>query len=136
MFIRMCYRRPDGHCLGLFLYLQYFFHNKKNKCTLCVQYYVILVIYSKRSRYSDWLRAERPRGRISSPGGVKIVLFFTSSRLALGFTQHPSQWIPGAFSAVVKGPGREGDHSPPATADVKKVWINISAPHTPSWRSA
>jgi hypothetical protein len=25
----MCYRRPDGHFLGLFLYLPYFSHNKK-----------------------------------------------------------------------------------------------------------
>jgi hypothetical protein len=30
MFIRMCYRRPDGHCLGLFCIYNIFFHNKKN----------------------------------------------------------------------------------------------------------
>jgi hypothetical protein len=31
----------------------------------------------QRSRYSDWLRAGRPRGRSSSPGSVKI---FSSPR--------------------------------------------------------
>jgi hypothetical protein len=43
------------------------------------------VIY--RSRYSDWLRDGRPRGRSSIPGGVKNFLFPTSSRLALGPTR-------------------------------------------------
>jgi hypothetical protein len=28
-------------------------------------------ISRERSRYSDWMRAGVPRGRISSPGGVK-----------------------------------------------------------------
>jgi hypothetical protein len=34
----------------------------------------------------------------------------------------------GGFSAGVKQPGREADHSPPNTAEVKKVWIYISTP--------
>jgi hypothetical protein len=50
-----------------------------------------------RSRYSDWLRAGRPRGRNWSPGRVKNFLFSTSSRPALGPTQPPIQWVPGAF---------------------------------------
>jgi hypothetical protein len=41
----------------------------------------------------------------------------------------------GSFS-VVKRPEREADHSPPASAEVKKIWICISTPHTTSWRSA
>jgi hypothetical protein len=50
------------------------------------------------SRYSDWLRARRPRGRIPSPGRVKNFLFSTSSRPALGSTQPPIQWVPaGSF---------------------------------------
>jgi hypothetical protein len=40
-----------------------------------------------RSRYSDWLRAGRPRGQSSSPGRVKNFLFFTLSGLTLGSTQ-------------------------------------------------
>jgi hypothetical protein len=72
------------------------------------------------SRYSDWLRAGRPRGESSSPGRVKNFLFSTSSRPALGSTQHSIQWVPGAFSPGVKGQGREAQNSPPTSAEVKK----------------
>jgi hypothetical protein len=50
-----------------------------------------------RSWHSDWLRAERPSGRSSSPGRIKNFLFSTSLRTALGTTQHPIQWVPGLF---------------------------------------
>jgi hypothetical protein len=56
-------------------------------------------------------------------------------RPALGFTQPPIQWVPGALSPGVKRQGREADHSPPTSAEVKKMWIYTS-PHTPSWRGA
>jgi hypothetical protein len=39
---------------------------------------------------------------------------------ALGPTQPPIQWSPGAHFQKVKRPGREADHSPPSNADVKK----------------
>jgi hypothetical protein len=45
----------------------------------------------------------------SSPGGGKNFLFSTSSRQ---------------------------DHSPPTSAEVKKMWIYTFTPHTRSWRSA
>jgi hypothetical protein len=61
--------------------------------------------------------------------------FSTSSRPALGSTQPPVQWVPGAFSPGVKRPGREAEHSPPTSAEVKKMWIYTSTPHTVSWRS-
>jgi hypothetical protein len=80
------------------------------------------------SRYSDWLRAGRPRGRISSPGRVKDFVFSTSSRPALGSTQPPIQGVSGDLSPKVKRPGREADHSPPASADVKKMRIYTSTP--------
>jgi hypothetical protein len=50
------------------------------------------------SRYSDWLRAGRPGDRGSSPGRVKNFHFSISSRLALGSTQPPIKWVPGALS--------------------------------------
>jgi hypothetical protein len=52
--------------------------------------------------------------------------FFMSSRPALGPTQPPIQWVPGALSPGVKRPGREADHSPPTNAEVKKMWFYIS----------
>jgi hypothetical protein len=90
--------------------------------SLQIYYYVSLC------RYSYWLRAGRPRGRSSSPGRVKNFLFSTSSRPALGPIQPPIQWAPGALSPGVKRQGREDDHSPPTSAEVKKMWIYTSTP--------
>jgi hypothetical protein len=47
--------------------------------------YLITTELRWRSRYSDWLRAGRTRGRNLSPGRVKNVHFSISSRLAMGF---------------------------------------------------
>jgi hypothetical protein len=52
--------------------------------------------------------------------GLGIFLFTTAFRTALGPTQPPIQWIPGAFSLGVKRPGREADHSPPSSAEIKE----------------
>jgi hypothetical protein len=67
----------------------------------------------------------RRRGRSTSPGRVKNFLFSTSSRPALRSTKLPIQWVPGAVFPGLKRPGREADHSPPASAKVKKMWIYI-----------
>jgi hypothetical protein len=40
--------------------------------------------------------------------------------MALGPTQPPIQWVPGAFSLGVNRPGREADHLPPSSAEVKE----------------
>jgi hypothetical protein len=73
-------------------------------CCLCPWYL---------SRYSDWLRARRLRGRSSSPGRVKK---FTSPYPALGPTRPPIQWVPRALSPGVKRPGHEAYHSFPASS--------------------
>jgi hypothetical protein len=44
----------------------------------------------------------------------------SASRPALGPTQPPIQWVEGALSPGVKRPGRDADHSPPSSAEVKK----------------
>jgi hypothetical protein len=49
-----------------------------------------------------------------------IFLFTTVPRTALGPIQPPIQWVPGALSLGVKRPGREADHSPPSSAEVKE----------------
>jgi hypothetical protein len=51
---------------------------------------------------------------------LEIFLFTTASRTDLGPTQPPIQWVPGTLSLEVKRPGREADHSPPSSAEVKE----------------
>jgi hypothetical protein len=41
------------------------------------------------------------------------------SRPALGPTQPPVQWVPGVLSRGKARPGRDADHSPPSSAEVK-----------------
>jgi len=53
--------------------------------------------------------------------GLGIFLFTTVSRMALGSTQPPIQWVPGAPSLGVKQPWCEADHSPPSSAKVKNA---------------
>jgi hypothetical protein len=50
------------------------------------------------------------------------------SRPALGPIRPPIEWVPEALSPGVKRPGREADHSPPTSAEVKKTWIYTSTP--------
>jgi hypothetical protein len=43
------------------------------------------------------------------------------SLLALGPAQPPIQWTPWDLSLGIKRPGREADHSPPSSAEVKNA---------------
>jgi hypothetical protein len=60
--------------------------------------------------------------------GLGIFLFTTASRTALGLTQPPIQWVPGTLSLGVKWPGREADHSPPSSCEVKNEWSYTFTP--------
>jgi hypothetical protein len=51
---------------------------------------------------------------------TKVIKITIMSRTALGPTQPPVHWVPGALSLGVKWPGREADHSPPSSAEVKE----------------
>jgi hypothetical protein len=59
-----------------------------------------------------------------------------ASRKALGPTQPPIQWVPGALSLGVKRPVREADHSHPSSAEVKWVELYRHSPNTPTWHGA
>jgi len=61
-----------------------------------------------------------------------IFLFTTVSRLVLGPTQTPNQWVPETLFLEIKRLGREASHSPPSSAEVKNTWSYSSS--TPSWR--
>jgi hypothetical protein len=60
--------------------------------------------------------------------GLGIFLIITASRTALGPTQPPIQWVPGAVSLGVKLLGRQADHSPPSSAAVKNEWSYTPLP--------
>jgi hypothetical protein len=66
------------------------------------------------------------RGSIPSRG--------TASRPALGPTQPPIQWVPGALSPGVKWPGREAVHSPHLVSRLRMCGAIPPLPNTPSWR--
>jgi hypothetical protein len=66
--------------------------------------------------------------RIRFLAGAGNFLFTTAFRTALGPTQPPIQWIRETLSLRVKRPGRETDHSPPSSAEVKHAWIYTSTP--------
>jgi hypothetical protein len=55
-----------------------------------------------------------------------------------GFEANPASYPMGTegFSPGVKRQGREADHSPPASAEFKRMWIYHPFSHTSSWRSA
>jgi hypothetical protein len=62
---------------------------------------------------------------------------FSHHRVQMGPTQPPIQWVPGALSLGLKRPGREVNHAPPSSAEVKNPWSYVIYSHnTPSWRGA
>jgi hypothetical protein len=54
-------------------------------------------------------------------------------RLDLSTTQPPLQWIPGTLSPGIKGPGREADHSPASSAEIKNDEAIPALPLMSSW---
>jgi hypothetical protein len=58
--------------------------------------------------------------------GVGVRVPVGLSRPTMGSTKPPIQWVPGARSPGVKRQRREADHSPPASAKAKKMWIYTS----------
>jgi hypothetical protein len=73
---------------------------------------------------ADGIRIETGYGLDDRGVGVRVPVWPRIFSSALGSTQ----WVPGALSQRVKRQVREADRSPPATAEVKKMWIYTSTP--------
>jgi hypothetical protein len=76
--------------------------------------------------------------RVRFPAGTGNFSLTTAvSRTALGLTQPPIQRVPGDLSLGAKRPGREADHLPPSSTEVKEyVELYLHSPDTFSWRGA
>jgi hypothetical protein len=55
------------------------------------------------------------------PAGAGNFSLHHRGQTVLGRIQPPIQCVPGALSLEVKGQGREADHSPPSSAEVKNA---------------
>jgi hypothetical protein len=65
--------------------------------------------------------------------GRGFFLLASAFRPTLGPTQPPVQWVPGGKAR----PGRDADHSPPSSAEVKNGYErNLLSPQAPPWRVA
>jgi hypothetical protein len=62
------------------------------------------------------------------PTGQGFYFFNIMSRLTLGSTQPPIQWVLGALSPRAKQPEHESDHSSPYSAEIKTVTLNLHYP--------
>jgi hypothetical protein len=62
-------------------------------------------------------------------------LFPTESRSILGPIQPPIRWVRRAISPEVKRQGREADHSPLSSVEIKKGGAIPPLPHICSWHS-
>jgi hypothetical protein len=79
---------------------------------------------SQFSRCSDGLLVGWPA--FDSWQGQESFLYSTA---AVGPTQHPIKLVAGALSPGVKRPGRESDHSPPSSANVKNGGAILPSPY-------
>jgi hypothetical protein len=70
-----------------------------------------------------------------------MMLFFSSplhpDHLCTTLAKPLIQWVPGVPIPALNLPGREADHSPPSSAEVKEcVELYLHFPNTPSWCGA
>jgi hypothetical protein len=75
--------------------------------------------------------------RVRFPAGAGN--FSLHHRVQNGSGDHPPSYlrVPGTLSLGVRRPGREADHSPPSSVEVKVcVELYLRYPNTPLWRGA
>jgi hypothetical protein len=74
-------------------------------------------------------------GRGWIPCRDKVFLFSIASGPALRPKSSPIQWVQSAISMGLKGPGREAEHSPPTSTEIKNGGAILQFLRMPSWHS-
>jgi hypothetical protein len=87
-----------------------------------------VTLLSRDSSVGISTRLRAGRSGFDSWQGHEIFLFSTASIAAMESTRPHIQWVPGALSSGLKRRGRETDHSPPSSAEVKNGWAVLPLP--------
>jgi len=74
--------------------------------------------------WEGWAEGTLVRWRVSSLSDQCVTIYVNK----IQSTQPRIQWLPGLLTSGVKRPGREADHSPPSSAEIKIEWSYISTP--------
>jgi hypothetical protein len=71
-------------------------------------------------------RSQGGRNGVRIPAGPRHYFLLHNIQPGSGPTEPPVKWVPGFFPSMLKRPGREVDHSPPSSAEVKNEWSYVS----------
>jgi hypothetical protein len=96
----------------------------------------ILLLYGAIHKYYYYYAGFEILTAVVMKSTEETFLCFTAPKPALRPTQAPSQWVPGSQSPGIMLPGRESDHSPPSSAEVKKGVAIPPLSHISSWLCA
>jgi hypothetical protein len=100
--------------------------NNDDDKTATLRFVLCILCRSRDSSVGIATSLRAGRSGFDSRQGLGIFLFATASRPAVGSTQPPMQWVPGALSPEVNRQGREADHSSQSSAEVKNAWSSTS----------
>jgi len=89
---------------------------------------ITILLHSRGSSVTIGTRLRAGQSGFNSRQGQlrDFFLFAAASRPALDPNQPLTQWLSVFFSRGQSGPGREADHSPPSSAEVKNAWSYTS----------
>jgi hypothetical protein len=104
-----------------------FLHKELSEYTIAFSYVALHVSATQVSHYSNKLQTGWPG--LNSWKGQEIFLYSLASRLALGPTQPPIQWVFRTLSPGVRRPEGEDDHSSSLSAQVKNGGAMPPLPH-------
>jgi hypothetical protein len=101
-----------------------------------INYLYLFLIYLTHSGSTTGYELDHRGFGVRFLVGTRYILFCIRSRPALGPTQPPTQWVPGAVSPGVKPQGPEANNSAPSNAEVKNDGAIPPLPNMSTRRSA